>query len=165
MTVEPVESPTSFGSGLGVLAGLIASAVTLGISPVATMVTLVGLVALIVGLLLPRPGFITAGAAGLASGVIIAGLSGASALGIAIGFVGAVLAWDVSHNSLSHGRQVGRDAATIAPEAIHAGGSLVVGVLAVAVGYGIFEFATSGQPATAVALLTVGAVLLVLALR
>ena len=166
MMEPPVaEKPTPIGSGLGLLAALCATTVTLGFSVPAAIASFFGLGLLLGGLLMPRPGLITGGAAVLGVGVLLAGLHGASGLLVGVGLVGVVVAWDVSHNALSHGRQVGRDAATALPEALHAAASAVVGMLAVAVGYGIYRATTAGQPSTAVALFTLGAVLIILAMK
>ena len=165
MSGSIVTNPTPIGSAMAILAGLVATSITIGFSAPAAVSGLVGLILLFGGLLLPRPGVITSGAALLALGVLLAGLAGAPGAAVGIGFVGVVVAWDVAHNSLSHGRQVGRDAPTVVPEAVHAGASLVVGLLATGFGYGVFVLVGAGQPATAVALLTLGAVILILAVK
>lgn len=164
MSDSIVMKPTPVGGGMAVLAALVATAVSIGF-PTAVAACLVGVTVLFVGLLLPRPGVITVGAVCVLTGVVLAGLAGASGLAVGVGFVGAVVAWDVGHNTLSHGRHVGRDAASPAPEAVHAGASLLAGLVAVVLGFVVFVLATSGQPATAVAFLTLGAVLLVLAVK
>lgn len=160
-----VVKPTPVGGAMGILAALLATTVAIGFSGPATACALAGVLLLVTGLLLPRPGLITGGAVLLGTAIVLAGLAGAPGPAVGVGFVGVVVAWDVSHNSLSHGRQVGREAPTVPAEAMHAGGSLVVGLLAVGIGYGIFTAAGTGRPATAVALLTVGAVVLILAVK
>lgn len=160
-----VVKPTPIGGAITLLGGLLAIAVTVGFSAPAAAAGLAGLVVLLGGLMLPRPGLLTAGAGLLALAVFLAGGAGAPATAVGIGFVGTVVAWDVSHNSLSHGRQVGSEAPTAPPEAMHASASFGVGVVAVMVGYGIFTAAGTGRPATAVGLLAVGAVLLILAIK
>ena len=165
MSGSIVAKPSPVGSAIGILAGLLATAAAVGFSAPAAVSSLAGMVVLLIGIVLPRPGLITGGAVFLVAGVVLAGLSGAPGVAVGVGFVGAVVAWDVSHNSLSHGRQVGRDAPTASTEAIHAGASLLVGFVGVGMGYGIFSFAGTGQPASAVALLTIGAIALVLAVK
>lgn len=161
----PVAKPTPVGGGLAVLAALVTTAMAVGTSGMGAVLALAGLATLLIGLVVPRPGIVTLGGLGLVGAVLAAGVAGASGMAVAVGIVGAVVSWDIAHNSLSLARQVGREGSTAAPEALHAGASLFVGVGATAVGYLIFTSVGSGQPATAVALLTIGAVMLLLAVK
>lgn len=165
MSGELSRRPTPLGSALGVLAALIATMVALAYSSVGGMAGLLGLLVLLLGLLLPRPGLLGVGAIAQGTGVFLGGLAGAPASVVILGIVAAIMAWDLSHNSASHGRQLGRETPTGRAEGVHALGSLLAGLVSAAIAYGLFVVVAEGQPATAVALLALASVLFVLAMR
>lgn len=165
MTQELVRAPTRIGSGLALLAAVLGAMVGVAFSGPSAVLAVTGMGVLIVGIVLPRPGIITTGAALVASAVFVAGYYGAPASAIMIGTIGAILAWDLAHNAISHGRQVGRDADTVRPELLHAAGSTGVGVVTAVLGYALYGAVTAGQPVTAVALLALASVLIVLAVK
>lgn len=165
MTLSPIAKPTPFGSGVALLAALMATASTVGISALATLLSLVGVLLFALGLVLPHARLLTHGSIFLGAGVIVAGVSGSPPLAVGIGFIGTVIAWDVSHHSLSLGRQIGADNVSAAPEAVHAATSFLLGGGAVGVGYLIFTATSTGHSATAVALLTLGVLFLIFTFR
>ena len=165
VTDEIDRDPTRLGSAFGLLAAIVAAMTGLAYSGIGGMSGVLGVVLLAMGLMLPRPGLISVGTLGLLGGVLLAGVSGASPLVVLPGTVAAVMAWDISHNAASHGRQVGTRATTIRAEGMHALATVFVGSLAAGIAYGIYVSATGGQPVTAVALLAVASVLLVFAIR
>jgi uncharacterized membrane protein YgaE (UPF0421/DUF939 family) len=63
------------------------------------------------------------------------------------------------------GTQLGAGTRTRRAEAVHAAGTLLVGVVAGLVGYVVFRLSGGGKPVTAVVVLLVGALVLTLALR
>lgn len=77
------------------------------------------------------------GAALLSVGLFVAAvgslLSGRSPLVGFVGVAGSFIAWDITTNAVSLGREVGRAAPTRRTEFVHAGGSLVVAAVGVAV--------------------------------
>jgi hypothetical protein len=81
------------------------------------------------------------------------------------GVAATLVAWDVGQHAITIGEQFGRQAPTRRGEIVHAGGSVMVGVLASGLAYGIYLFGSGNQPTLAVALLMFGAVLLIWALR
>lgn len=77
----------------------------------------------------------------------------------------AVVAWDVAEHGIGVGEQLGREAATTRLEVAHASASAIVGLLAVAVGYGLYTVAWSGLPTAALVLFLSAALLLTWGLR
>ena len=88
-----------------------------------------------------------------------------SAPPLLLGFVGAVLAWDVAEHGIGVGEQLGGETDTGRLVAVHAATTLVVGTLGAGLGYGIYVAAAGGQPISALVLLLVGALALVAAVR
>lgn len=82
-----------------------------------------------------------------------------------VGGVAAVLAWDAGEQAVGLGRQLGRRAETYRAEAVHAVGSVVVGVGAVLAGRGVDGIGSPGLPLSVFALLVIGLVLLAGALH
>jgi hypothetical protein len=107
---------------------------------------------------------VTVGAFGLFAGAILAGAQSAPVVPVLIGVTFAVLAWDVGGTAISLGQQLGRDADTVRPEAVHMTGSIAVGVVTAGVGFGLYQTGTSEQPVAALVFLVIAAVLLVAAL-
>ncbi|MFB6138214.1 MAG: hypothetical protein ABEJ42_07760 [Halobacteriaceae archaeon] len=76
-----------------------------------------------------------------------------------------IVSWDVGQHAITIGEQFGLTAPTRRGELVHAAGSVIVGVLASGIAYGVYFFGSGNQPTLAVALLMLGAVLLIWALR
>lgn len=163
---EPVSHrPSDAGVAMGMLAGLVGAIAAVAYSPIGAIVGFTGLVLLVLGIALPRPGFFGFGATTLLAGVVVSGVYGAPAALLVVGSVGAVLAWDLLHNAASHGRQVGRQSASGTAEIAHAGGSLTAGGVVAVLLLAIDGMTGGGYSTTAVGLLAMAAVLLVLSLR
>ena len=75
--------------------------------------------------------------------------------------VAAALVWDLGENSVSLGRQVGREARTFWNETVHGVGSVLVGAVSAGGAYVAFGFGTGGQPLEGVFFLLISIVLLV----
>lgn len=75
--------------------------------------------------------------------------------------VAAALVWDFGENSVSLGRQVGREARTFWNETVHGVGSVLVGAVSAGGAYVAFGFGTGGQPLEGVFFLLISIVLLV----
>lgn len=73
----------------------------------------------------------------------------------------AALVWDLGENSVSLGRQVGREARTFWNETVHGVGSVLVGAVSAGGAYVAFGFGTGGQPLEGLFFLLVSIVLLV----
>lgn len=162
---EVDRSPSAFGRALALVAGVLALAAAALGAVLAIPLGALGLLALAVGVTRSARTWVSVGAGGLFLGVAVAGVEGAPPEPLLVGAVGAVVAYDAGTNAVEVGRQLGRAASTGRAEAVHAAASLLVGALAVAVGYGVYRAATGGQPVTALALLLLGVVALVSALR
>lgn len=108
---------------------------------------------------------VTAGAFGLLIAALAAGVQGAPATWVMLSVLGTVLAWDIGGTAVSLGEQLGREAETRRLELVHLAGSVLVGVVTVGVGFGLYQLATGRQPVGALVFLLVAAVLLVVALE
>ncbi|PSP26784.1 hypothetical protein BRC65_09485 [Halobacteriales archaeon QH_2_65_14] len=109
--------------------------------------------------------------AGLFVGTVFAGTLGAPSWLVFAGVAGSLLVWDSGRFATTLGREIGRPGSTRDVELVHAGGSLVVGVLGVLAATGVTAYVGDGvgipSPATSVALVVVavGLLSLVAALR
>lgn len=110
-------------------------------------------------------------AAGLFVGTAFAGTVGASAWLVFGGLVGTFLVWDTGRYGTTLGQEIGRRAPTRGAEAVHAGGTVAVGLVGTGLAYGITAAARGGlgnpMGGSVVALMGVlaGIVFLVAALR
>lgn len=104
------------------------------------------------------------GALAIFAGVVAGGLQGESVELTVIATIGTVLAWDLGHDAIDLGNQLGREAKTTRLEAVHIVSSLLIGLVAATVGYGVYSFAAGGQPIAGVVLLVLAAAFLVVAL-
>lgn len=98
-----------------------------------------------------RPGteraMLTAGASLLLIAVAIGAMVYGSSLQAQLaGGVAAIVAWDLGEQAVNLGEQVGRRARTRGVELVHAGGTLGVGVLALALIYGVRGAELTGVP-------------------
>jgi len=146
-------------------AGLSVTALGVGGAPLALAAGGVGLVAVAVGAARPIPRLLTVGTGALVVAVAAAGVFGASPESLVVATLCALLAWDYGQFGVEVGQQVGRDAETRRLVLTHAATSLLVGVAAITVAYGVFWGASGGQPVTALVFLLLGVVALVAALR
>jgi hypothetical protein len=107
---------------------------------------------------------VSAGAALLFGGVLFGAGGTPDPLYALLGGALAVVAWDVAEFGIGVGEQLGRDAPTARLEVTHAAASAIVGLLAVAAGYGVYVVAWSGLPTVALVCLLAAALLLTLTL-
>jgi hypothetical protein len=161
ITRKPAVLSTSLslvGAGLCLVVAAVSSASALAASAI-------GLVVLAGGLLLGARRLVTAGGVGLFAAVLFGGLAGAGPELLLVGLLAAVFAWDVGENGIGIGEQLGRETNTTRAELVHAASTLLVGVVATALGYGAYQSAGGGRPVTALVFLLLGVVTLVAALR
>lgn len=106
-------------------------------------------------------GWLSVGVGSILVGSLITGAYGAvPAPQLLIGVSAAVVAWDVGQHGLSLGDQLGTNASTSRLELVHATTTmLTIGVIDL-VAVGIFMVAGAGRPASAIALLMIGVVLI-----
>lgn len=154
--------------------------------------SVIAVVATAIGVALTAPFNVLAAPFGLAGVVIVAGAlflrdsRGYLSLGVGFGILGALLAgaygavppalmlvavsallvaWDVGQHGVSIGQQLGRDTRTERLELVHAGiTTLVIAVIDVGA-FAVFQLAGGGRPASAAALVVIGAVVLLWTLR
>lgn len=158
-------SPARHSSAASVTVGLLGTAaLSLG-SIEGAGVALLGTLLLGGGLWIGRRRLVTIGAIVAGTGIVVAGVLGGPPEPLLVSAFCIVLAWDLAETAIDLGRTVGRTAPTRRFEAVHAAGSLAVGTVTIAVGYGTYLAVGGGQPVTALVLLLFGAVLLVSTLR
>ena len=153
-------SPTRTGSTLAVLAALVALAAAGATSWIALAVGTVGVALFIVGVALARHAAVSTGAAALFVGVLAAGVQGAPVTALLVGAVATVVAWDSAGTAIDLGAQLCRSATTVRLELVHAGGTALVGGLAAAIGWSIYQLGLGTQPLTAPVFLLVAALCL-----
>ena len=152
MNVE--REPSRVGLGLTAGAGLLAAA---GALLAGSGVTLLGAAVAVAGVYRCSRLLLGVGVLGLFLGVFAAAVSGVPTGLVALSMSGTVLAWDVGENAISVADHLRERADTTRIEVVHAATSgLVVGFFALGA-YVVFLLADAGQPATAIALLFVGA--------
>ena len=158
-------APARFSGRAAVLAALVATvAIGVGAVPAA------GLGALsipVAGLALLRSSrrLLGVSVAFLLLGVLFAGLVGAPPESLLVAMVATVLVWDAGENAISVGEQLGREADTRRLEVVHLAAGTALATAVAGVGYAVYEVASGGQPAAAIVLLLLGAILLISTLR
>lgn len=165
MTREIDRSPALLSSSLsitaaGIGAGTSALTATLGVVGGGA-----GFLVVVAGVLLGSRRAITIGSLTLLLAALAGGLVSGAPYLLLPGVIATVLAWDLGEQAINVGEQLGREAPTTQLEVTHAAASTVVAVGAGGLGYGIYLFASGGQPVTALVLLLLAAVVLTSALR
>ncbi|MCX2818750.1 hypothetical protein EGH25_05210 [Haladaptatus sp. F3-133] len=97
--------------------------------------------------------------------VLSAGMEYGSAVQVLTATVAAALVWDLGENSVSLGRQVGRDARTFWNETVHGFGALLMGGVAAGAVYVSQGYSVGSSSLEAVVFLLVSVVLLVVFLH
>lgn len=158
-------SPSRLAGALAVVAAAVALVVPGMYSWLTLGVGAAGLLALGVGLATARQGAVTAGGAGLLTGVLLAGVDGAPALALLVGAVAAILAWDSATTAIGVGEQLGGAASTRRVELVRVTATGLVGVFSAAVAYGIYTVAAWDASMTGLLVLVFAVLLLASALR
>lgn len=162
---DVTRSPTPLGRNISILAALVAVLLPGLYSWTVLGVGALGAAVLLFGVVTGKQGPVTAGAGLLFLGILIAGLDGAPGIALLLGTVATVVAWDSATIAISLGRQLGRDAQTARVELVHCGTTAVVGCGAVGIAYSVFTIADGGGSFSGIAVLLLGTVLVVAALR
>ncbi|KDE59320.1 hypothetical protein EL22_23190 [Halostagnicola sp. A56] len=153
-----VSRTVAFGGAMvAVLAATVGSIYGFGIG-------VVGLAVLALGLARGNRDAIDVGSLAIFAGVVAGGLQGESVELTVLATIGTVLAWDLGHDATDLGEQLGREAETARLEAVHVLSSLLIGLVAATLGYGVYVFAAGGQPIAAVVLFVLAGAALVVAL-
>lgn len=157
-------SATRFSSTVAVAAALVA-VVPCWLQFTATALAgTVGFLFLVAGVVTCRHVLVTAGAAGLFVGGIVAGGGGAPAPFVLVGAVATVVAWDAGRTGIDLGAQLGRSTPTRRLEVVHAAASTFVGCLTLGTAYVVYLLADGGRSVTLLALLVSAGVLVASAL-
>ncbi|SDX59004.1 DUF7519 family protein [Halobellus clavatus] len=157
--------PPTFAASLALLAGF-ASVLALAVGSFGALAAGTAGAVLLAGGLYAASRRVVAFAGGaFLLGILVAGARGAAAEPLLLAALGAVLAWDLGAFAVGVGEQLGREADTARLTIVHAASGLLVGVVGAGVLYGVFLGTQGGQPASAVASLLVGVVILVAVLR
>ncbi|MDJ1431797.1 hypothetical protein [Halostagnicola sp. A-GB9-2] len=161
---ELTRQPTTL-SGSVAVAGAVVAVLAAGIgSGYGLGIGFLGLATLAFGLIRGHRGAIDIGSLTIFVGVVVSGLQGESVELTVLATIGVVLAWDLGQDATDLGEQLGREAETRRLEAVHIISSILIGLVAATVGYGVYIFASDGQPVAGVVLLVLAAAFLVVAL-
>jgi hypothetical protein len=157
-------SPPYLSSGLAVVAGAVAVTAST-YDPLALVGSVAGVFLLVAGLATGRRGLVTLASGVLVAAVLQAGTADAPVFATLLGVAAALLAFDLGTTAVDLGEQLGRETPARRLELVHAAASTLVGTGFVLAGFAIHEFATGGQPLSAVFGLVIAAVVLLAALR
>lgn len=164
--VEVDHSPTVVSSVGAVVAGVVAALASAPFAVIALPLG-VGGVGILAGGLFFRSSrtMVSIGTGGLFLAVLVAGGFGIPVELLLLGATASVVAWDLGRNAISLGEQVGRHSTTTRNEAIHASITVVVALVAAALGYGVALLAGGGKPMAALAVVLFGVLALFWAIR
>ena len=162
---DPTRAPPTLSTTLAAVLGTLAVAFLAASSLAAGATGLVALALLVAGLTLVSRRLCRVGAAAFVAAFVAAGATAADPTPLVGGAILSIAAWDVADHGLGLATHVGREAGTSRNELVHAAVSLAVGGAGGAVAVGAFLVASGGQPATALALLLFGGVVILVALR
>lgn len=157
-------SPTRLGSGIALLAALLAAVASGPYSWIALGTGTVGFALVLVGVVVGERAACTTGSAGLFVGVIAAGARGAPVPIVIGGGVAAVVAWDSAGTAIDLGAQLGRAADTTRLELVHVAGTTTVGCLAAGIAWTVYRVGIGTYSLTVPALLLVAALCIAVAL-
>ncbi len=160
----PDHGPTTLSSRLALAAAALAVLTTLTNTTGAALAA-AGAVGVGAGVTLPSRKVADGGALALAGGVALAAVSHDAVAIPLFGAVATVLAWDLAEQAIGVGEQLGRAADTRRLEAVHAGTTAAIGLVAAGVGFALYRVAFRGISFAALALLLVAALFLMLSVR
>jgi len=164
--VEVNHSASLVSGGLALVSGVIAVAASGFVSVIALVLGVMGLGGLAVGIFaLDSRGVVTVGSFLVFVSVLVSGVYGNTPELLLVSMIGTIMALDLGQNAVSIGRQMTTDTFTRRGEFVHAGASLMVGVLVSVLAYAIFVPAAAGQPAAALVFLLLAVLFLVWSFR
>ncbi|MFP9191050.1 hypothetical protein ACLI4Q_05220 [Natrialbaceae archaeon A-CW1-1] len=166
MSVSPSNSlefdarPSITGAAVALLFGaLVTLLATMG-SMIATPFAFAGLLSIGYGVTVGSTRAVDTGTAGFVPAIAI-GTAGSLSIPLTVSAVVCLYtAWDVAHNAIGVGEQLGRWTETTRLELIHAGGSLVVGALTAGIVLLFYQVTVEGLPFAALVFVALGGVLL-----
>lgn len=165
--VELDHRPALTSAVVSLFAGVVATLASTPFLAAALPLGFAGVTFLGIGLFVTESrSWISLGVVGLFVAVLVVGVFGAAPTSLLlVSTVAVLVAWDAGQHAVTIGEQFGRTPPTRRGELLHAGASVVVGVLAAAVVYAVYLFATDSQPVLAVILVVGGALVLLWSLR
>lgn len=158
-------TPAQFTSVVAVVAAVAATALAGLYSWSALGFATGGLLLLAGGIRAPRRGAVTAGAAAIFVGVLLAGLNGTNELLLLLSGTATIVAWDSACTAIGVGEHLGADALTTRLELVKVTATVLVGVVAVVGSYGMYTLVTVEGPVAAVLFFALAVVLIASALR
>lgn len=167
--VEPTEidhSPAKLSAGAAIVAAIVAALTSAPFALLSLPVGIAGAGAVAAGLLVAENRtWVSIGVGALFLCVLISGGFGTPVELLLVSTVATVLAWDLGHNAISLGEQMGRHARTQRSEVTHAAFTTLVAMLAAGFGYGLFATVGGGRPVAALSMLLLGLLFLAWAIR
>lgn len=165
MTATVDRRPSRFGLLLSVSAALTAVGVLVFVSPPAALLVLAGALALGLGVELDLGALRSLALVVMLGGVVLGGLAAGEVVPLLVVAVAVAVAHDAADNAVDVGAQLGRTARTRRAESVHAAGTILVGAGGALAGYAVYATVTGGKPVATVALLVVGALLVLVTLK
>ncbi|MFP8957927.1 hypothetical protein ACLI4Y_14470 [Natrialbaceae archaeon A-CW3] len=152
--------PSIVGAALALLVGALLTLLTAMGSLFATPFALGGLLSVAYGVTVGSARSVDMGAVSFVP-AIAAGAAGTLSIPLTVGAVVCLYtAWDVAHNAIGVGEQLGRWTNTTSLELVHIGGTLVVGTLTAGIVLLLYQVAVEGLPFAALAFTALGGVVL-----
>lgn len=168
LAVEPAcpdHRPTRLSAVLATVAAVVATVLAGTASGAGMVVGLLGVALVAGGVTADSASAVGVGAAVTFGAAMVAGVAGGGEVVVVVTTLGAVLARDLGEQAINLGEQVGRDVPTASGEVGHAAASLAIGLAAAGGVMAVYTLATAGLSSTALVVLSLAAVLLVVALR
>lgn len=165
--VDVDHEPARASSIIAIVAGLIAALTSAPFALLAIPFGFGGFLMLAAGLFISESrAWVTVGAAGIFSGGLVASATGGLTVELMLlSIIGIMVAWDVGQNAISLGEQLTSQTITRRTELVHAGVTALLASVIAGAAYGIYIVGTGGYPEQALALLILGAVVLMWAIR
>ncbi|CCQ34255.1 hypothetical protein HLRTI_002203 [Halorhabdus tiamatea SARL4B] len=133
--------------------------------PIAGLVAIIGVGAVIVGLTRGSRGVLLVGVTVQFGSVLVAALGALRLELVLAASLAVLLAWDLGEQAISVAEQLAVAGRGTRPLVVHAAGATLVGTLLFASVYGLYRLAGNGQPVPALALLLGGGVLVIAGMR
>lgn len=164
--VDIDDSPTKASTTAAIVAAVVGALTSAPFAVLALPLGIGGIGMIAFGLVRrPSRTLVSLGTACLFLSVIVASGFGTPVEFLLLSTIAIVLAWDFGQNAIGLGEQMGRHAQTKRNELIHAAASTIIVFVAAGLGYGMYLGASGGQPVSALAVLLLGLVFLMWAIR
>lgn len=168
---DPAESvpvshgPTRIGGAIALVAGLVAVLLS-AVSLLGLLMGVFGLIGLAAGLfVLGSRRLASLGVGIIFAGVIATGVMGTDEVTLVLGGLAAIVAFDATQNAFSVGHQLSLETETWRGEAVHAAGTVAVGVITAVFVFAIYLLSGGEFAPVALLFLLGGTVFLIWAIR